>query len=60
MMAEMSATGGVLLAAIAISNLLELRRIRTGSFLPALCPSIGRASDSPWGAVGASLGSQYQ
>lgn len=36
MLAEMSATGGVLLAAIAIGNLLELRRIRTGSFLPAL------------------------
>jgi uncharacterized protein len=36
MMGEMSATGGVLLVAIAISSLLELRKIRTGSFLPAL------------------------
>ena len=29
-------TGGVLLVAIAISSLLELKKIRTGSFLPAL------------------------
>lgn len=36
MMGEMTATGGVLLAAIAISSLLELKKIRTGSFLPAL------------------------
>ena len=36
MMNEMSATGGVLLVAIAISSLLEIKKIRTGSFLPAL------------------------
>jgi uncharacterized membrane protein YqgA involved in biofilm formation len=36
MMTEMVATGGVLLLAIAISSLLELRRIRVSSFLPAL------------------------
>lgn len=34
--AEMSAVGGVVLAGIAISNLLEIKKIRTGSFLPAL------------------------
>ena len=32
----MSAVGGVILAGIAISNLLEIKKIRTGSFLPAL------------------------
>ncbi|MEA4907956.1 MAG: DUF554 domain-containing protein [Chloroflexi bacterium] len=36
MMTEMIAVGGVLLMAIAVGNLLELRPIRTGSFLPAL------------------------
>jgi hypothetical protein len=36
MMTEMIATGGVLLLAISISSLLELRKIRVGSFLPAL------------------------
>lgn len=36
MMTEMSATGGVLLMAIAIGNLLNLRQIRAGNFLPAL------------------------
>jgi uncharacterized membrane protein YqgA involved in biofilm formation len=36
MMTEMTATGGVLLMAIAIGNLLELRPIRSGNFLPAL------------------------
>lgn len=34
--AEMSAVGGVVLTGIAISNLLEIKKIRTGSFLPAL------------------------
>ena len=33
---EMSAVGGVILAGIAISNLLEIKKIRTGSLLPAL------------------------
>jgi len=35
-MNELSATGGVILVGIAISSLLELKKIRTGSFLPAL------------------------
>jgi uncharacterized membrane protein YqgA involved in biofilm formation len=36
MMAELTATGGVLLLAIAISSLLEIKKIRVGNFLPAL------------------------
>jgi len=36
MMTEMSATGGVVLAGLAFSSLLEIKRIRIGSFLPAL------------------------
>lgn len=36
MMNELSAAGGVILVAIAISSLLEIKKIRTGSFLPAL------------------------
>lgn len=36
MIAEMSAAGGVILIGIAISNILKIRKIRTGSFLPAL------------------------
>ena len=36
MMNEMTAVGGLILMAIAISSLLEIRKIRTGSFLPAL------------------------
>ncbi len=36
MMAEMTATGGVILIAIAISSLLEIKKIRAGNFLPAL------------------------
>ena len=36
MTAEMTATGGVLLLGIAISSLLELKKIRVGNFLPAL------------------------
>ena len=36
MMAEMTATGGVLLIGIAISSLLEIKPIRVGNFLPAL------------------------
>jgi uncharacterized membrane protein YqgA involved in biofilm formation len=34
--AEMTATGGIILAGIAISNLLQIKKIRTGSFLPAI------------------------
>ncbi len=36
MMTEMSAAGGIILLAIAISSLLEIKPIRSGNFLPAL------------------------
>ena len=36
MMTEMTATGGVILIGLAISSLLEIKKIRVGSFLPAL------------------------
>jgi len=36
MQAELTATGGVLLIGIAISSLLEIKKIRVGNFLPAL------------------------
>ena len=36
MMNELTATGGVILVAIAISSQLEIKKNRTGSFLPAL------------------------
>ena len=36
MMNEMTATGGILLIGIGISNILELKKIRVGNFLPAL------------------------
>ena len=36
MMAEMNAVGGVLLLGIGVSSLLALKKIRIGSFLPAL------------------------
>lgn len=36
MMNEMSAVGGVILMGIAVGNLLNLRKIRSGNFLPAL------------------------
>ncbi len=36
MMGEMTAAGGVLLMAIAVSSMLEIKQIRTGNFLPAL------------------------
>jgi len=36
MMNELTATGGILLVGIAISNLLEIKRIRMGNFLPGL------------------------
>jgi uncharacterized protein len=36
MMNELTAVGGVILMGIAISSLLEIKKIRTGSFLPAL------------------------
>ncbi|HKZ44461.1 MAG TPA: DUF554 domain-containing protein [Anaerolineales bacterium] len=36
MMAEMNAAGGILLIGIAISSLLEIKKIRVGNFLPAL------------------------
>jgi len=36
MIAEMTATGGILVAGIAVSSLLQIRKIRIGNFLPAL------------------------
>jgi uncharacterized membrane protein YqgA involved in biofilm formation len=36
MMNEMTATGGVILIGLAISSLLEMKKIRAGNFLPAL------------------------
>jgi uncharacterized membrane protein YqgA involved in biofilm formation len=36
MMAELTATGGILLIGVGISNLLEIKKIRVGNFLPAL------------------------
>lgn len=36
MMAELTATGGVILLGLAISSLLEIKKIRAGNFLPAL------------------------
>lgn len=36
MMSEMTATGGVILVGLGISNLLEIKKIRVGNFLPAL------------------------
>ena len=36
MMNEMTAVGGVILIGLSISSLLEIRKIRTGTFLPAL------------------------
>jgi uncharacterized membrane protein YqgA involved in biofilm formation len=36
MITEMTAVGGLILMAIALSSLLEIKKIRTGSFLPAL------------------------
>lgn len=36
MMDEMTAAGGVILIGLAISSLLEIKRIRAGNFLPAM------------------------
>ncbi len=36
MMNELTATGGVILMGLAVSSLLEIKKIRTGNFLPAL------------------------
>jgi hypothetical protein len=36
MLNEMTATGGVILMGLAISSLLEIKKIRAGNFLPAL------------------------
>lgn len=36
MMDELTATGGVILMGVAISGMLEIKRIRSGNFLPAL------------------------
>ncbi len=36
MVAEMTATGGVILLGLAVSNMLEVKQLRVGNFLPAL------------------------
>lgn len=36
MLNEMTATGGLILVGLALSSLLEIKKIRTGNFLPAL------------------------
>jgi hypothetical protein len=36
MLNEMTATGGIILIGLAVSSLLEIKKIRTGNFLPAL------------------------
>jgi uncharacterized membrane protein YqgA involved in biofilm formation len=36
MMAEMTATGGVILMGLSLSSLLEIKKIRVGNFIPAL------------------------
>jgi len=36
MLNEMTATGGIILVGLAVSSLLEIKKIRTGNFLPAL------------------------
>jgi uncharacterized membrane protein YqgA involved in biofilm formation len=36
MVAELTATGGVILAGLAVSSLLEIKKIRIGNFLPGL------------------------
>jgi uncharacterized membrane protein YqgA involved in biofilm formation len=39
MIAELTATGGILLIGLAISSLLEIKPIRVGNFLPSLVVS---------------------
>jgi uncharacterized membrane protein YqgA involved in biofilm formation len=36
MMTELTATGGILLLGVAISSILEIKKVRVGNFLPAL------------------------
>jgi hypothetical protein len=36
MLNEMTAAGGVILIGLALSSILEIKKIRTGNFLPAL------------------------
>jgi uncharacterized membrane protein YqgA involved in biofilm formation len=36
MMSELTATGGILLMGVGISNILEIKKIRVGNFLPAI------------------------
>jgi len=36
MMNELTATGGVILLGLALSNLLEIKKIRVGNMLPGL------------------------
>jgi uncharacterized membrane protein YqgA involved in biofilm formation len=35
-MTELTATGGILLLGVAISSILEIKKVRVGNFLPAL------------------------
>jgi len=36
MIAELTATGGIILVGMAISSLLEIKPVRAGNFLPSL------------------------
>ena len=51
MIAEMTATGGVMLVGIAISGLLELKKIRVGNFLPALVSAPGLVALLSWWGI---------
>jgi len=48
MTAEMSAVGGVLLLSLAVSSMLEIRRVRTGNLLPALVVSPALVALAAW------------
>ncbi len=53
MITEMSAVGGILLLGVAVSSLLEIKKIRVGNFLPAL--AIAPLLVAVLGALGWSL-----
>lgn len=48
MTAEMTAVGGVVLIGLAVSNILDLRKIRTGNLLPALVVSPALVAVVAW------------
>lgn len=54
MVAELTATGGVILAGLAVSSLLEIKKIRIGNFLPGLiiAPIISPLMDMLLAALG--------